>query len=251
MVPSPPGGLVRTDVEWKYWGKRDPLWSVASLEGREVGGANPWTLAEFLELGASDFRDVRRHWEHYGATFGTCVEIGCGAGRMTNQLVRAFTRVVAIDVSPDQIARAREALGGLASKVDFQVVTAPLIPLPDGSADAVFSCHVLQHLPDDAVATYLREAARVLRPGGTLCVHIPVPGAHITSRQSSLSFALRNAYTRLKRVFGIIPVGEYHRYPVRLMLLRLLGLGFVEIELRLFVMSSNGDFHSYFFARKG
>src|SRR6187551_2294381 len=38
---------------------------------------------------------------------GTCVEVGCGPGRMTAGLARRFDRVVAVDVSPEMLAQAR------------------------------------------------------------------------------------------------------------------------------------------------
>jgi ubiquinone/menaquinone biosynthesis C-methylase UbiE len=242
---------VRTDAEWRYWGKRDPLWSVASAPGKEIGGTEPWTTEGFLALGEADFADVRRHWEHYGMHFGRCVEIGCGAGRMTYQLARAFDTVLALDVSPDQIDRARAALGPLSATVDFHVVTEPVIPTGDQSCDAMFSCHVLQHLPGRrAVSAYLRDTARVLRKDGTVCFHLPVPGAHVTSRQSPLWYMASNTLTRLRRAIGIMPVAEYHRYRPRDVLALLAEVGFGDLQLRIFAMSSNGDYHSYFFGRK-
>src|SRR5215216_2564240 len=38
---------------------------------------------------------------------GRCVEVGCGPGRMTGALAQRFERVIAVDVSPEMIARAR------------------------------------------------------------------------------------------------------------------------------------------------
>jgi len=242
---------MRTNTEWMYWGRRDPLWSVASWKGKDAGNAGAWTAQEFLALGASDFADVLRHWEQYGLYRGRCVEIGCGAGRMTKQLADVFDRVVALDVSPDQVARAKELLGPVAQKVEFRIVQEAVIPEPDGSCDAMFSCHVLQHLPGmRAVASYLRESHRVLRPNGSACFHLPVPGAHLTSPQSDLWYWARNVYKRFKRFFGILNIAEYHRYHTRDVFSMLMNLGFKNLQLRIFPMTSNGDYHSYFLARK-
>src|SRR2546430_10137557 len=96
---SPMPRSLRSNAEWQWLGEHDPLWSVATWHGKEAGNATAWTAEAFLALGASDFADVRRHWDHYGRRQGRCVEIGCGAGRMTSQLCRTFSSVLALDVS--------------------------------------------------------------------------------------------------------------------------------------------------------
>lgn len=47
------------------------------------------------------------------------------------------------------------------------------IPLPDDSAEVVYSSHVVEHLDRDDVNGFLREAYRVLAPGGVLRVAVP------------------------------------------------------------------------------
>ncbi len=47
------------------------------------------------------------------------------------------------------------------------------IPLPDSSARVVYSCHMLEHLSRDEARSFLREAKRVLRPGGRLRIAVP------------------------------------------------------------------------------
>lgn len=48
------------------------------------------------------------------------------------------------------------------------------IAFPDESFDLVYCSHVLEHVPDDRAA--MRELRRILRPGGTLLVQVPVRG---------------------------------------------------------------------------
>ncbi|MGH3131088.1 MAG: class I SAM-dependent methyltransferase, partial [Gaiellaceae bacterium] len=52
---------------------------------------------------------------------GVCVEVGCGPGRMTAALAARFDRVLAVDVSPAMIERARAAVD--ARNVDFRTVS--------------------------------------------------------------------------------------------------------------------------------
>ena len=191
---------MKSNYEWEYWGRTDPLWSVANWKNKQADGSAPWTPEEFIRLGELDFADVAQHWSHYGLLRGRCVEIGCGAGRITRQLVNTFEAVLAVDVSDHQIARAQQLLGPAAARVEFHVVREPVLPTQDASCDAMFSSHVFQHFPSSrGVRLYLRESFRVLRPGATICVHIPVPGAHLTASHSMVWLWLRNAYKKAKR----------------------------------------------------
>ncbi len=100
---------------------------------------------------------------------GLVVEIGCGSGLLTAELVEAGHRVVATDASPAMLELARE---GVAGAEEIRRLTLPDDPLP--AADAVVGVgHALNYLPDaDAVNRALRAMARALRPGGVLVVDI-------------------------------------------------------------------------------
>jgi SAM-dependent methyltransferase len=105
---------------------------------------------------------------------GTCLEVGCGPGRMTAGLAERFDRVVAVDVSPAMVERGRATV--TAPNVDFRVVSGEALDgIADGSVDALVCYLVLQHLPRRAlVESYLREFGRVLAPGGEAFVQLPV-----------------------------------------------------------------------------
>jgi SAM-dependent methyltransferase len=108
---------------------------------------------------------------------GRCVEVGCGPGRMTGALAERFDEVLALDVSPAMLERARANVA--APNVEFRPVSGERLDgLDDGVADAVVCYLVLQHFPSRAVIeSYLREFARVLAPGGEAYVQIPVLGS--------------------------------------------------------------------------
>ena len=113
---------------------------------------------------------------------GVCVEIGCGPGRMTPALAERFDRVLAVDVSPAMLARAREAVG--AENVDLRLVSGERLDgVPDASADTVVCYLVLQHLPRRrVVSSYLAEIGRILRPGGEAFVQLPVLDRGVAAR---------------------------------------------------------------------
>src|SRR5512134_253902 len=102
------------------------------------------------------------------------LEIGCGIGRLVRPLARLVASVVGVDISPTMIAEAQRACGSIAN-ARFEVVDGTLQGFDDESRDFVFSYIVFQHIPDRAaIETYVREAARVIRPGGLF--HFQVDG---------------------------------------------------------------------------
>jgi SAM-dependent methyltransferase len=243
---------MRSTLEWKFWGQHDPLWAVATWKDRQANGANPWTPEEFLEAGRVDARGICRHWDHFGRlSGGTCIEIGCGSGRMTSALLDYFDRVFAVDVSPHQIELAKKLLGEKLPRVEFRLVEDPVLDVESESCVAMFSTEVFQHLSEyEGVVAYLRESFRALVPGGSICFHIPVPGAahgDIPPRWYRSASAIR---TRLFRRLGYRRLMEYHRYQPSQVMESLNELGFVDLELRLFKLGSNNVVESFFFARK-
>jgi SAM-dependent methyltransferase len=108
---------------------------------------------------------------------GTCVEVGCGPGRMTAALAERFDEVLALDVSPAMLERARTVVD--APNVRFAAVSGERLDgVGDGIANTVVCYLVLQHLPSRGVVeSYLREFARILAPAGEAFVQLPVLGA--------------------------------------------------------------------------
>jgi SAM-dependent methyltransferase len=102
----------------------------------------------------------------------TVVDLGCGAGIDT--IIAAGRagpagRVLAVDFLPEMLNRTREAArqAGL-SNVETIEGEMEAIPCPDGSVDVVISNGVINLSPRKSRVA--AECARVLRPGGRLCV---------------------------------------------------------------------------------
>jgi ubiquinone/menaquinone biosynthesis C-methylase UbiE len=96
------------------------------------------------------------------------LEIGVGLGTDFIRFARAGAKVTGIDLTERgvELVRRRLALEGLEG--DVRVADAESLPFDDGSFDKVYSWGVLHHTP--ATEQAVREALRVLRPGGELCV---------------------------------------------------------------------------------
>ena len=247
---------LKSNAEWRRWGKDDPLFGVAAWAGKEKDGSSPWTEEEFYAIGESDWRDFLGHWQHYGVDKKSCLEIGCGAGRITKALALYFDRVYAVDVSAEIIDRARKAIPG--GNVEFSLVDGLHLPQPDGSVTALFTTIVLQHLDNKEIGySYFREFYRVLAKGGTMMVGLPLYQFPVESglvgNVMSSAYAVRRSFGNIKanfkRTMGMKTM-RGTQYPVRSLRQFLASLGFKKIEVRIFPVTSNGAYDTFVFAAK-
>lgn len=137
-------------------------------------------VAGFDESGLANYDQLIRPYLPLlldGAPAGACrvLEIGCGAGRMTRWLSAHFGAVDALDISVEMLKRAAAALEGFSNITFVEGTGMDLSGCPDGAFDLVFSYIVFQHIPSAGVVeNYVREAARVLKPGA--CFKFQVNG---------------------------------------------------------------------------
>ncbi|MFZ0039994.1 MAG: class I SAM-dependent methyltransferase [Solirubrobacteraceae bacterium] len=105
------------------------------------------------------------------------LDVGCGAGHLTRALTQAGARVVGLDVSADQLAPAlaANAEAGAETRVKYVVGTAQALPLADAAFDLVVFMRSLHHIPVAEQTAALREARRVLAPGGLVYAAEPLP----------------------------------------------------------------------------
>ncbi|GGO97301.1 methyltransferase domain-containing protein [Wenjunlia tyrosinilytica] len=163
-------------------------------------------MIESIRVGQGDFR---------------VLDIGCGLGRPALRLARATGALVTgISVSKEQIAHATAAAKaeGLADRVRFQYADAMSLPFDENSFDAVWFFESIMLMPDRGEA--LRQAARVLRPGGRIALtepfeRVPVP-AH---RRDAVDACMAN--------FRTTSIVQLDRYPG---LFREAGLRLVELR---------------------
>jgi ubiquinone/menaquinone biosynthesis C-methylase UbiE len=101
---------------------------------------------------------------------GEVLEVGSGGGQLAAWAAGRHPNVrwTGLDLSPEQVARARRRARAWADRVRFVEGSALDLPFADGSFDAVISVASIKHWPDPARG--LGECARVLRSGGLLLV---------------------------------------------------------------------------------
>lgn len=126
------------------------------------GGASP--LASWYRSDYAFARQRAQVLDVVGGDPGPLVDLGCGAGLVTLPLVASGRRVVGVDFNAGACRRAGR--NGLAVVRGDAFST----PLADGAANVVLNVGFVQQYGAEALDLLLREAARVLRPGGRLVI---------------------------------------------------------------------------------
>lgn len=172
---------------------------------------------------ASGERDYRKYVQGFLSAQETdpqkliALEIGAGAGRMSEFLCRNFRELVAVDVSAEMLRIGRSRVG--AENVLWLCNDGgSLNAIADASVDFVFSYSVFQHIPNAGrVAAYVREAARVLKAGGWFVFQV-MNQPHLTfgpwKATVVVSHRLRVPHVRIYRS------GEFEACPIRIGILR-------------------------------
>lgn len=99
------------------------------------------------------------------------LEVGCGVGAVLGELAAAepTLQLTGLDRSAEQVAGARQHLDARGVQASLIQGDALALPFADGSFDRVVMVWVLEHLTNEPMRlAALREARRVLRPGGRI-----------------------------------------------------------------------------------
>jgi ubiquinone/menaquinone biosynthesis C-methylase UbiE len=170
-----------------------------------MGGVRTISVADAARYDSLMQRLERRYFPDTrawvcGRASGDTLEVAVGTG-LNLPHYPPSVRLTAVDVSPAVFGLARERAGRCPYPVSFQRADAMDLPFPAETFDSVVCTFVLCEVPD--VAAAIREALRVLRPGGSLlladhvvstsplvrlgqrlleAVTIPIGGEHYTRR---------------------------------------------------------------------
>ena len=147
-----------------------------------------------------------------GMVIADLLDLGTGTGRVLELLAPRIERGLGIDQSREMLGVARANL----QRAGFNhcsVRQADLfqLPLPPDSFDAVTIHQVLHYLEDPSIA--VREAVRVLRPGGRLLVvdFAPHELEELREHHAHRRLGFRDAEVRdWMSAAGLVPVGEQH-----------------------------------------
>jgi SAM-dependent methyltransferase len=142
------------DVQEVYAGPAGVLWELLMGEEIHVGG---WEDTETLAALAGVTGDTR--------VLDVCSALGGPARHLAG---RFGCRVMGLDATPKMIEEAerRTAAAGLSDRVRFRLGDALAMPFADAAFDIVWGQDAWCYVTDKA--QLIREAHRVLRPGGTI-----------------------------------------------------------------------------------
>ena len=130
-------------------------------------------LVQVLTLGQIDRLRARIADQAQVKQGDAVLDIGCGTGDLARILVKRVGSngsVSGIDASPEMIAWARQKARRRNVPIDFRLEPVEALSFPDRAFDVVVSSFVFHHLPGDLKREALLSIARVLKPGGRLCI---------------------------------------------------------------------------------
>src|SRR5271165_3696019 len=119
------------------------------------------------------------------------VELGCGTGRWLQRLEKAGLKSLAgVDISDAMLAEAKRKCLPSTSVIHSDCTTTTL---PDHGADCILASFILSYVQD--LRKFADEAARILRPAGTIIVSDLHP--------NTSSYAWRRTFSKAGRLFEI------------------------------------------------
>ena len=166
--------FARVESTWERLGREDPYWSVVTWEGfsKERFQQNE---EAFWQGGKQDVARLMA-WLQRNRVMPrpewTCLEYGCGTGRVTRWLADHFKSVIACDISSAHLSIARSRCDS-SSGVQLRRIEKleEVNDLP--RADLLFSIIVLQHNPPPIIAHILAGLLANIRPGGIAYFQVP------------------------------------------------------------------------------
>lgn len=120
-----------------------------------------------LDERGNDFAKIARLWKTIEGRSLTVLDLGCGAGSVTETLVDQGHTVIGFDIMEEAVRRARSR--GLDARVcDLNSA----LPVPDRTADVVVALDIFEHVFDPTAL--MSEVKRVLRSDGHVIGMIPL-----------------------------------------------------------------------------
>jgi SAM-dependent methyltransferase len=144
--------------------------AVSVLDQMKQGARATWAAGDYPAIAQRQLwpvgeRVVRRAAVAPGEDV---LDVACGTGNAALRAAHAGARVTGVDLTPELLAVGREIADREGVEIDYVEGDAEALPAEDESFDVVLSVFGCMFAPRHAVTA--AELARVLRPGGRLCI---------------------------------------------------------------------------------
>jgi SAM-dependent methyltransferase len=236
--------LAHTSRTWAELGRTEPYWSVLSAERYRSDRVSS-AMRSFEASGQVELERRVAMLSRNGIAIGglrTCLEYGCGVGRVTRWLAGQFEWVCAVDISAPHLELAREYLASAGrSNVGFVQLrdVSDLEALPQ--VDLVYTILVLQHNPPPIIALTLRHLLGAIAHGGAAIFQLPTYSPDYSFR---IEEYLRDAVNHERN--GI----EMHALPQRKVFEIIAGSGCEVVEVSTDDAAGPGWISNTFLVRK-
>ena len=162
--------------QWSTLGVVDPFWSVLTHENYRKDRISSHIDA-FYASGQAEINQFGGALARANISWGTpcsCLELGCGVGRVTLALAQRYSQVTGVDVSASHLKLAQEASAQRSIKgISWHHLTAIEELTRLGRFDVVYSRIVLQHNPPPIMLRLIEDMLWLLNPGGVAYFQLP------------------------------------------------------------------------------
>lgn len=140
-------------------------------------------IKEYMEVGLRTAASIENFLGKNGfhlRNLGRVLDFACGCGRTLNFLRhRTGGELVGCDYDPELVSWCQENLTGVSTHLNPAL---PPTPFPDSSFDLIYAISFFTHIPERSQKLWLREWARIMKPGGVIVVSLH--GASLARRNA-------------------------------------------------------------------
>lgn len=155
------------ETDWNTFANYDPMWAILRDESKKNRG---WNEEEFYNTGKLEITAILDKAKELGypKSYGTALDICCGIGRLTSNLIGHFDKVIGLDISQKMVDIANEkhkqATFVRGNSLDF---------LGDQKVDLIMERIGFQHSDPEYVLNYIKGALKHLAVGGLFTFMMP------------------------------------------------------------------------------
>lgn len=185
---DPQNCFERVTKQWNSLGESLPHWSV--LTNDKYKNPTNTLIQEFYLEGDAELSKILNVMHRLGfdlQSYSTCIEYGCGLGRVTNSLSTLFEQVYAYDISSPHLKIAKkESTIRSSGSISYRHITSlqQLSTFPE--VDFFYTRYVLQHNPPPLMLIILDTLMKSLKTKGIGFLQVPTYLSNYSFTKSSL-----------------------------------------------------------------